>query len=282
MTPDELRAEARRLGDNLAGWLKAYDRRGQTFRQFADDYAVAARELTALLQREGVPQDVIEDASYVWEIPIQRGYEPEAYAPPLGPDDIIGGDDPRVARFWTRQELNAYIEQLWKKCDEIRRLDEHTKADAFAAGADQIRTRLAPRHEPYFWVVVERMLSDMQICGYTDEYRSTEEPEIAPWENPPPSPRALRMLESAEPAADEVFQEALDQWESGAALAVEQGLPFDEFWRQVDALQAAVDALGVTVDRYYAYWAAGQTVSTAANRAGYKPYSDWVPGGYDF
>ena len=89
MTHDDIRAEARRLGDELTDWIHAYDKRGKTYRQFWADHAVAAGTFEALLRRPDTPEDVREEATLVYDVPIHMGFEPENNAPPRALDDLI-------------------------------------------------------------------------------------------------------------------------------------------------------------------------------------------------
>ncbi len=89
MTPDQVRAEAHRLGDALTVWTLRYPRSSRTYRQFWEDYAAASVGFEALMALPGLPDDVLDAGMIVRDLPIQLGLEPQAFNPPRSPDKII-------------------------------------------------------------------------------------------------------------------------------------------------------------------------------------------------
>lgn len=96
MSPIELLAETRRLGQELTEWIDRFNYRGKTYRDFWEEHAAAAADFEALLRRPDLPAAAREYAALVHDAPLHRGFDPAGHIPPKGLDDAIY--DPAAAR----------------------------------------------------------------------------------------------------------------------------------------------------------------------------------------
>lgn len=85
----ELLAEGRQLSCDVEAWVRRYDRRGKTYRQFWADYSVVATRFENFFKREDLPEQTREDEVRARDVAIHLGFDPESHCPSRELDDLI-------------------------------------------------------------------------------------------------------------------------------------------------------------------------------------------------
>ena len=84
-----IRTEFYRIADALLAWVNAYDANGKTYGMFWRDFEVEAVEFKQFMQRQGLPDDLLEQEQFVYAFIDHAGLDPAASGASM--DDLIIG-----------------------------------------------------------------------------------------------------------------------------------------------------------------------------------------------